>query len=167
MSVTVTFNGNTYSIPETGEVGWSNLTNYLVALSDAAVAGAFTPPLRVPNDTTNNSFIEAGITGTLSAPAVANLQSCSANFTNTNAFVFTVTLDSGESMLCSTSFKQNVITVISDVDSLFLSTDAGTGIYIGKTTSSATINFKNRMGISKNIEIKTLTTNFSSVTNWA
>lgn len=167
MAVTVTFNGNTYSIPETGEVGWSNLTNYLVALSNAAVSGAFTPPLRVQNNSTNNSFVEAGITGTLSAPAVANLQSCSANFVNTNSLVFTIALDSGESLVCSTSYKQGVITVLSDVDGLFLPTDAGTGIYISKTTSSATINFKNRMGVSKNIEIKTITTNLSSVANWA
>lgn len=38
MSVSVTFNGVAYSIPEDGETGWSALTDYLVALSNAAVA---------------------------------------------------------------------------------------------------------------------------------
>lgn len=167
MAVTVTFNGNTYSVPETGEVGWSDLTNYLVALSNAAVSGAFTPPLRVQNNSINNSFVEAGITGTLSAPAVANLQVCSANFVNTNSIMFSVALDSGESLICCASYKQNVITVLTDVDGIFLPTDSGTGIYISKSSTSATISFKNRMGVSKNIEIKTITTNLSSVANWA
>lgn len=38
MSVSVTFAGTAYSIPEDGEVGWSSLTDYLVALSNASVA---------------------------------------------------------------------------------------------------------------------------------
>jgi hypothetical protein len=37
MSVSVNFNGVAYSIPEDGETGWSALTDYLVALSNAAV----------------------------------------------------------------------------------------------------------------------------------
>ena len=37
MSVSVNFNGVAYSIPEDGETGWSALTDYLVALSSAAV----------------------------------------------------------------------------------------------------------------------------------
>lgn len=167
MSVTVTFNGNTYSVPESGELGWSNLTDYLVALSNAAVSGAFSPPLKVPNDVTNNSFIEAGITGTLAAPSVPDLQSCSASFTNTNAIVFSIALNTGESLICSASYKNAAITVLNDVDGLFLPTDAGTGIYIAKTAGSASLTFKNRMGGARNIEIKTITTNFSSITNWA
>jgi hypothetical protein len=167
MSVTVTFNGNTYFVPQEGEVGWGNLTDYLVALSNAAVSGAFSPPLRIINNSNNNSFVEAGITGTLTSPNVTNLQSCSANFVNTNAYMFTVAFDSGETLVCAASYKQGVITVLTDVDGIFLSTDAGTGFYIGKSTNSPTITFKNRTGLTKAIEIKTITTNLSSVTNWA
>ena len=47
MSVSVTFNGVAYSIPEDGETGWSALTDYLVALSNAAVATALKTSVRV------------------------------------------------------------------------------------------------------------------------
>lgn len=46
MSVSVTFNGFTYSIPEDGETGWSALTDYLVALSSAAVATSLKTSVR-------------------------------------------------------------------------------------------------------------------------
>lgn len=46
MSVSVTFNGVAYSIPEDGETGWSALTDYLVALSNAAVAAALKTSVR-------------------------------------------------------------------------------------------------------------------------
>ena len=46
MSVSVTFNGFSYSIPEDGETGWSALTDYLVALSNAAVATSLKTSVR-------------------------------------------------------------------------------------------------------------------------
>jgi hypothetical protein len=46
MSVSVTFNGTAYSIPEDGETGWSALTDYLVALSNAAVATSLKTSVR-------------------------------------------------------------------------------------------------------------------------
>lgn len=46
MSVSVTFNGVAYSIPEDGETGWSALTDYLVALSNAAVATSLKTSVR-------------------------------------------------------------------------------------------------------------------------
>lgn len=46
MSVSVTFNGFTYSIPEDGETGWSALTDYLVALSNAAVSTSLKTSVR-------------------------------------------------------------------------------------------------------------------------
>lgn len=46
MSVSVTFNGTAYSIPEDGETGWSALTDYLVALSNAAVATSLKASVR-------------------------------------------------------------------------------------------------------------------------
>lgn len=35
MAVSVSFNGNTFSIPEAGDTGWGSLTDYLIALSAA------------------------------------------------------------------------------------------------------------------------------------
>jgi hypothetical protein len=46
MSVSVTFNGTAYSIPEDGETGWSALTDYLVALSNAAVSTSLKASVR-------------------------------------------------------------------------------------------------------------------------
>lgn len=37
MSIPVTLNGITYSVPTSGEVGWGSLTNYLVALSSGVL----------------------------------------------------------------------------------------------------------------------------------
>ena len=51
MSVSVTFNGVAYSIPEDGETGWSALTDYLVALSDAAVATSLKTSVRTVTTT--------------------------------------------------------------------------------------------------------------------
>lgn len=42
MSLQAVFNGVTYSIPEKGEVGWFDLSNYLFALSGAATTSAMT-----------------------------------------------------------------------------------------------------------------------------
>jgi len=44
-----------------------------------------------------------------------------------------------------------------DISNIFLSSDSGTGIYIGKSSSSGSITIKNRMGGAKNIEIRSLT----------
>ena len=46
MSVSVTFNGVAYSIPEDGETGWSALTDYLVALSNAATSSSLKTSVR-------------------------------------------------------------------------------------------------------------------------
>lgn len=51
MSVSVTFNGVAYSIPEDGETGWSALTDYLVALSNAAVATSLKTSVRTVTTT--------------------------------------------------------------------------------------------------------------------
>jgi len=39
MATTVTFNGVNYSIPAVNEEDWQSLSNYLIALQNAAVAG--------------------------------------------------------------------------------------------------------------------------------
>lgn len=55
MSVSVTFNGVAYSIPEDGETGWSALTDYLVALSNAATATALKTSVRTVTTTPSSA----------------------------------------------------------------------------------------------------------------
>lgn len=52
MSTSVTWNGVTYSIPAAGEVGWSALSNFLIALgNDAAIAQEMKQAIRVATTT--------------------------------------------------------------------------------------------------------------------
>lgn len=125
------------------------------------------PPLKVPNNATNNSFIEAGITNTIAFPSVNNLQSCSASFIGSNSILLVVNLSTGESIFCTTSFLSDRITALNDSANIYLSADAGTGFMVTKAASSSTVTFKNRMGGARNVEIKTLSTNLSSVTAWS
>ena len=47
MAINVTWDGTTYSIPQSGEFNWSSLTNFLVALGNkAAVAGEMKQEIR-------------------------------------------------------------------------------------------------------------------------
>lgn len=51
MSVQVTFQGVTYTVPEEDDSGWQDLTSYLVALSNAAVGTVDTKSYRVATAT--------------------------------------------------------------------------------------------------------------------
>lgn len=51
MSVAVTFGGQNYSIPEDGESGWEDLTNYLVALASASLATTGRQSIRIATTT--------------------------------------------------------------------------------------------------------------------
>ena len=268
MSVSVTFNGVAYSIPEDGETGWSALTDYLVALSNAAVAtslktsvrtvtvtpstaqatdcvllcgagasvidlptgikgqfyavfdkqgtaqsanltidpavgdtiqGASTytiktnyggvllqyadsgnvweiiaeikdiyaQPFRVSTDGTNASFVRGAVVPeSVAFVNVTNGLSCTADFIGSKAIHFVVAVGNDQ-IYCVTDFASNVITALSDRANLLLEADAGTGIYITKSAASAGITFKNRMGVSKVIEIRALTNQLSPVTAWA
>ncbi len=269
MSVSVTFNGVAYSIPEDGETGWSALTDYLVALSNAAVATAlktsvrtvtvspataqatdcvllagtgasvidlptgvkgqfyaiydkqgtaqtspltinaaggdtiqghtvyniktnfggvllqyadsgneweviaeikdiYAQPFRVSTDATNASFVRSAVVpeDVTAFVSVADLESCSADFTGSKAMHFVVTVDDDQ-IYCVTDYAGATITALSDRANLLLEADAGTGLYITKSAGSASITFKNRMGVSKVIEIRALTNQLSLVTAWA
>lgn len=267
MSVLVTFNGQSFSIPEDGEVGWAALTDYLVALAQAAVTTAMSYSARIAtttpqnlqasdtvlamnvaaastailpsgvknqfygvfdvsgaadanpitvqttggqtiggatsyvisqryggvflqfdgsqwviisevgdvfrygakvlNNGTNASFVPGAIVAANSFPSVSDGQAASASLAGSNAIEFVVALSSGESVRCATSFASARITALSDLDNLFLLSDAGTGLFISKSAGSATVNVKNRMGGARNIEVKALTTSVSGATAWA
>lgn len=267
MAVLVTFNGQSFSIPEDGEVGWSALTDYLVALAAAAVttsmsfsariatttpqnlqatdailamnvgaassavlpsgvknqfygvfdvsgaadanpitvsttggqtiAGAtsyvvrqkyggvflqfdgtewivisevgdvFRYGAKVLNNAANASFVEGGIVATGAFAASADGTSASATFAGSNAIEFLVALSTGEAIRCSTSFASGAVSCVSDLSGLFLLSDAGVGLYVSKSAASGVVSVKNRMGGSRNIEIKALSTGLSGVSAWA
>ena len=270
MSVSVNFNGVAYSIPEDGETGWSALTDYLVALSNAAVATALktsvrtvttTPstaqatdcvllcaarssvinlpagvkgqfyaihdkiraaqagnltinaaggdfikdgvsssytiktnyggvllqyadsanlwqivagikdiypePFRVSTDATNASFVRSAVTPETTAFVnVPDLQSCSVDLIGSKAMHFVVAVGD-EQIYCITDYNSAVITALSDRGNLLLEADAGTGVYVTKSASSASLTFKNRMGTAKIIEIRALTNQLNLVTAWS
>lgn len=267
MPIPVTFNGGFYSVPEKRETGWSDLTSYLVALSNAAVQTSMTfnvrvanttpqtlqstdailcmnvgsasavtiptgvtgqfygiydtsgnafvnnititptggqlisgsasyvirtnyggillqfngvswqvvsevnpvlrPPLQIANNATNTSYVDVSITANSAFARPNNLQSSSASFLGTNTYIFTIALDTGESIECHTSFASALVTAVSDPANIFLSSDAGTGIFVSKAANNSTITFKNRMAGARNIELKSITARLASVTAWA
>lgn len=73
MSVSVTFNGVAYSIPEDGETGWSALTDYLVALSNAAVATSLKTSVRTVTTTPSTAQATDCVLLCGSGAAVINL----------------------------------------------------------------------------------------------
>lgn len=269
MAVTVSFAGNSYSIPEDGESGWGeDLTDYLVALSRASVAttsqqavriattspitvsaasdyavivnvsgaAAVTFPagvkgqifavidgsgaaatnnititgtggqtlagsatyvlkanygavafifdgsnwnllsevtlkvrgqLTVMQSATNTSFVAGAIIADGAFASASNGQSCSASFAGSNMIKFIVSLSNGKAMECSASYASDVVNCLSDPSGIFLSTDAGTGVYVGKSSSSSTVTVKNRTGGSFDIEIKSLTNSLAAITAWS
>lgn len=265
MTVFVTFQGNTYPIPETGETGWGNLTDYLVALANAAstsnalqsirtstaasttvqaidytvlinFAGAATVTLpvgitktiycifdtsgnavtnnitinpsggqlidqdasyviksnyggimvqfdgvkwkvlcerlnnqiTVRNNSTNTSFVDAGMIGRSAFASAPDNTSCSASFTGSNTIHFLISLSTGESILCHASFLSDQITAVSDISNIFVNDVSGTNqIAVSKSASSSTVSIKNNMGGSRLIEIRALTNRIVSPTAWA
>lgn len=267
MAVSVNFGGQTYSIPEDGESGWENLTNYLVALSNSQLAttgkqairtattspvavsaasdycvvcnigsaasvvlpsgskgqlfvfvdgslaartnnitisttggqlingvatyvlnqngGAVgfqfdgtgwrvlfeTPsvlkgPLSISQNTTNTSFVEAGIVASVAFASPTNLQSCSATFGGSKHLSFVVAAG-GKSFSCDADYNSTVVNCTSDPDGIFQPTDSGTGIYVAKASGTGVVLFKNRMGASANVEVKALTNTLTAITAWS
>ena len=268
MSISVTFSGTTFSIPEAGDENWPELTDYLVALSTAATTlsmsysariATTTPQNVLPTDTivlmniggassavlpigvisqflgvydfsgagaTNNitvsgsssqtingaltytissnyggvlmqfngvgwqiiaessldvllrtvyrqnnlintSLIEGGVVALSAFPSVTNLQSCTFQLVGTNFFRFWISLATGEGLICSGNYATANISALTDPSALFLTTDAGTGIYVAKSATSRTITVKNRMGVSVGIEIHTESGKVTSPSIWA
>ena len=259
MSVTVSFNGNSYSIPQDGEEGWSSLTNYLVALASASSSQSMQQSIKTVTtsysvaSTDFGVYVNAGSAATVSLPqgttigrllfiadksglaatnnitiqatsvpsqvinavntyvinsnyggvllqwnglfwqvissfegdiitanksivsgrpnpstgiSVADGQTCTAECPQ-GSIEFIVSLSDGRSFHCVTSYNSAGITAISDVDSLFLTADSGTGIYINKSATSGTINFKSRLGSTLAISIIFINNAVISTTDWA
>lgn len=268
MSVSVSFGGVTYAIPEDGESGWESLTAYLVALSSASIsttskqairtttstsvtvsaaadyavvvnassaasvtlpvastgqvfvivdgsgaastnaitiagssgatiAGAanyvlrsnrgavavifdgsnwnlvgeatlcFRSTIRVEQSATNTGFVQAGLHQSVAAVSAADGTSCSAVFGGSGAIEILVSTGAGAAMHLSSSYLSAIINAISDPGSIFLRSDAGTGIYVSKSAGSGTVTFKNRLGGASAIEIKALSNILTSIAAWS
>jgi hypothetical protein len=131
------------------------------------VGNVFKSQRKIENNTTNASFVEAAIVANGAFAASADGTSCSATFGGSNAILLSVALSTGEYLLFSTSFAAANLTALSDQSGLYLNSDAGTGIYVSKSAASGVITVKNRMGGSRNIEVKALTNSLSSLSAWA
>jgi hypothetical protein len=114
----------------------------------------------------NASAVDASVLPKKTLATAADLQSMTVTFSGTNTYVFTLSLDSGESLVCMADFLSAGISTTNDSSSIFLSSDAGVGFYISKSASSAVVTLKNRMGSSKVVEIKSITARVAAVTAW-
>lgn len=149
-----------------GAAASNNLT--LQSTSNATRGSVIVPDaLRRSNNTTNASFV-SGLAANSTFPTVTNLQSSTVTpETLSNSYAFLITLGTGESLLCHASFARAEISAVSDPSGLFLTSDAGTGIYVSKSTSSGVITFKNRTGGSVAIGVVFLSGQISASTAWA
>lgn len=115
----------------------------------------------------NASFVPAGVMPNRAGANATGLQSASASFDNSNVFLGTIELDSGEALIFSGSFAAEGVSFLSDASNLALISDAGTGIVVSKPASSKVITVKNRMGGTRAILIRSHSTDLSSIANWS
>jgi hypothetical protein len=260
MAVDVVFGGVTYSIPEDDELGWGDLTNYLVALSGAQLGTSDSKASRIAtstpvlvdtstdyavgvnvasasvvtlptgtsgqifviydasgaavsnnivisgtggqtinglasytiltnfgavqlqfvstewkvisardtcgeNNQTNLSVIDRVNGGDNTGVNVTNLQSCTVTTTG-SAIEFIVTAGD-KAMSCSCGKNAASVNAYSDPDSMFLATDAGTGIVVTKAAGANVLTFKNRLGTAAVVKIRFTTGRVISATAWS
>ena len=122
---------------------------------------------RYQQSATNPSFVAAGIVPAATITTVPNNEQCDASFVGCDTIVFTVSAGSGRSFICMTSYASANISAIYDPYNLFLPTFSGTGIYVYKSAASNAIGFRNLLGSSVPIEIKSLTTDLNTIIAWS
>jgi hypothetical protein len=122
---------------------------------------------RVSTDGTNASYVRGAVIPESTAFVnVPNGLSCSADFIGSKAIHIVVAVEN-EQLYLVTDFASNVITALSDRGNLLLEADADVGLYVSKSAGSAGVNFKNRMGSPKVIEIRAMTNQLQPVTAWS
>lgn len=130
-------------------------------------AKTFAGDMKKSNNTTNTSYVGSVAPSSTGATAT-NLQSSTVTWGGTSGVLIEVALSTDESMLLHASYTSTAITAISDPSGIFLTSDAGTGIYVSKSAASATVSFKNRMGGSRGITVHLLNSVVSAVSGaWA
>lgn len=98
--------------------------------------------------------------------SVANLFSSTLTFDSDGVMLFTIAVG-GLNMLCMANYNLATISVLADAGNLFLATDAGTGVYVGKSATSYDVIVKNRMGSAQNMIVQSINSNITSATTWA
>jgi hypothetical protein len=257
MSVSVSFAGVTYDVPDEDDSGWADLTSYLVALAQASVGTVDQKSFRIATSTPvavsatedysvgvnvaspSTVNLPSGTTGQIIAifdasgdavnnvitingnggqtinglssyvirvnggavllqfgtsgwfvlaekaiglqnqtnlslvdntpvtdntgVSVSNLQSCTFTFGGPHCLFVVETAD--RAMLLSCEKSSNLVNALSDPESRFLDTDAGTGVAV--TKSSNVITVKNRVGTAITIKIRVLDGRVLSATAWS
>lgn len=123
--------------------------------------------------TNSSGFTNTGLsTGCLqpsTAHNVLNLQSTAITFdtTVTQFFRIALSLANHPGIVFECSRHTADIVVLTDVENLFLESDAGTGVYIWKSAVSGIVNIKSRLGSTHNIAVIIERGLVSSATAWA
>ena len=142
-----------------------------VTTAAQTIAGAktFNADILKPAISGNASF-RSLITPTGAYQSVTNLQVCTATFGDSanTGFLFTITSSiNKDSALLFATFAGAGISAVANADSLFLPTDAGTGIYVTKSAATGVISFKNRTGFTATIGINAINCTVTGIGAWA
>lgn len=127
-------------------------------------------PVSAPNNGTNATFVPSGQYPASAGATATNDQSCSVTVTNTSMIMFCVWVGSAGSsswFLGAADYASADISALSDITGLFLSADAGTGIYVSKSANSNQLTFKNKNLGSVAVVVQFFNASISSATAWA
>lgn len=135
----------------------------------------------LPSDGGTSGYIlstnGSGTTSWVASPSGVQLLSGSAGnlatgtvtfSTSSDAFGFIVEFSTERgAIFCSAGYSGTGITVTSDVGGYFLSSDAGTGVYIFKSATTNVISIKNRLGGTRTIKVTILTDGVATLSAFA
>jgi hypothetical protein len=148
-----------------GAASYAISTNYGAVSLQFIVSGwTVISAVNVPltQNQTNLSIIDATF-GDNTGVSVSNGQSCTFTFSGSLCKFF---VEAGtDAFECSCSAASNSVNCISDTASLFLASDAGTGIVA--TKSGQVITVKNRLGSSATFKIRATVGHITSATAWS
>lgn len=117
------------------------------------------------NRSASSSFIVPFLTS--AATAASNLQSMTLTLAGVAPYCITIGTSSNEAMIVTATQSSASISCISDIGGIFLNSDAGTGIYVSKSSSSAVVTIKNRLGGSRTIQVVSANNAVSAATAWS
>lgn len=106
----------------------------------------------LPSDATNAS-LSPDLTNKAAFATSASGTSATFTFGTRGAIEFLVDANTSGGMTIACDYKATGVNALSDPSSLFLATDAGTGIVVTKSANSAAVTIKNRLGINTAIGV--------------
>lgn len=120
-------------------------------------------------NSTNRSVSSSFITPfQVSAPtAASDGQSMTLTLSGSALYYINISTSSNESLVVTANFASAAVSSPSDPSALFLPSDSGTGIYVSKSSSSAVITIKNRLGGSRTFQIVSANNAVSAATAWS